>query len=277
MDNKVFLNEATVVGIADAIREKTGSTEGMLPAEMIGQIRSIAGSGGINTHDATATAEDILENETAYVKGVKVTGSMPNKSNSTITFDPLVGNDSMSIPTGYYVNSQIELDENLKTELNNIDGNSGATLSESIGNINSSVNTEAELIEQIQTALEGKAAGGGLNIETCTLILRFDSSVSDSAINGWDCFGTTYINGHLGVFNTYDADNNHLKDREIVIENVVCGSYVRLYGGADLPASYVSYEGLTLVPGTTTGWTSMDAVVTAGSGETAIFRVVNDD
>ena len=39
----------------------------------------------VNTSDATAAASDIIQNKTAYIKGKKVTGTMPSKGAATIT------------------------------------------------------------------------------------------------------------------------------------------------------------------------------------------------
>lgn len=75
------------------------------------QIFNVTGDyvAGVDTNDATAVASQILQGQTAYVKEVKITGTMPNQGSKIIT----PGHTIQSFPYGYYSNLQVRGDDNL--------------------------------------------------------------------------------------------------------------------------------------------------------------------
>lgn len=73
----------------------------------------------ITTTDATATASQILDDATAYVKGVKVTGSMPNNGSTSATIDGLTST-SATIPAGYTTGGTISLTSDIEEALSSI-------------------------------------------------------------------------------------------------------------------------------------------------------------
>ena len=89
-------NLTTFLGdVADAIREKKGTELPIPAANFDTEIRNI--QTGMDTSDATATANDILAPKTAYVKGQKIQGTMPN--NGELNYE--VSTSEQTIPAGY--------------------------------------------------------------------------------------------------------------------------------------------------------------------------------
>lgn len=104
--NKVVSNGVTKIDLTgDTVAPQylldTITAHDRTGAPIVGTMPSVATA----TADATATAASILSGASAYVAGAKVTGTMPNVGQQTITIDDK--GDEIAITAGYHDGSGV--------------------------------------------------------------------------------------------------------------------------------------------------------------------------
>lgn len=167
-----------------------------------------AGSGGIDTSDATALPPDIFNGKTAYVNGEKVTGTMPEIGQMIEVLTRTT--PDVSIPRGYHDGTglvYIDLESKMVTP-----SNVGQTVEPSDGKVLSAVrvNGDANLVpaniaEGVSIfGVTGTHSGGGIDTSDATA-LPIDILYGKTAyVNGEKVTGTMPICDTLMTLLTID-------------------------------------------------------------------------
>lgn len=93
-----------MTALADVVREKAELTDPLTIDEMTSAISEL-NTTGMETADATAGSADIRQGKTAYIKGEKVTGTIPDLEAKTY----MPGTEKIRIYPGVYVNGTQEI------------------------------------------------------------------------------------------------------------------------------------------------------------------------
>lgn len=189
--------------------------------EILDKINNLpnAGEGGTDTSDATATAANILQGQTAYIATGKTTGTMPNNGAITQTFDG-INVKSVTIPKGYTSGGTVGLDSTIDNE----------------------VSEQASLITQILEVAESlpeKESGGGADTSDATAVAA-DIMAGETA----------YVASGK-VTGTFTIDNE-VNNQNALIANIKSALLNKASGGSSLRTDgeylvrVIDYDGSTL-------------------------------
>ena len=98
--SKVIFGEDTLIDLTADTVKADKILKGYTAHDASGEVITGSCTFDADTQDATATADEILATKTAYNKGNKVTGTMPNNGAVTGTISTKVG--QYTVPKGYH-------------------------------------------------------------------------------------------------------------------------------------------------------------------------------
>ena len=214
-------------GICDAIRSKDGTAEVINHQDIPSRIQAI--QSGLDTTDATATADDILAEKTAYVNGSKVTGSMTNNGAVAKTLDTTT--TSYTVPAGYHDGSgKVQVSTETKTATLTT---SSQSITPSIGKVLSEVTVHAIPSQYVDTSDADATAANILAGKTAYVNgVKITGSISSKAAESYTpgtADQTIAAGQYLSGAQTIKGDAN------LVAENIKSG--VPIFG---VEGSYTS-------------------------------------
>lgn len=175
---------------------------------------------GVDTSDSTASANEILSGETAYIGSGKVTGTMPNNGTISKTMDGIT-TTSVSIPAGYTSGGSIGLDDTILNE----------------------ANEQSDLLDQVLDAAnslpnanENSGSGDNITLQEKT-VTPTTSSQNVTADSGYDGLSKVTVNAIQTEMKTITPTTS---EQNIIPSN---GKYLSAVTVEAIPSNYIVPSG----------------------------------